>query len=111
MHKSIIICTTACTQYYLRILKELGSGEFGTVTLGLLSSEHGDKEVAIKVLNSPVDDDDKLRFFQEAAIMSQFNHQNVIKLYGIIVDSPVMIVLEYMPRGDLHNLLKTVQSL
>ena len=74
--------------------------------LGVLSSECGDVEVAIKSLN---DDNDKLKFFQEAAIMYQFNHQNVIKLHNVIVETPMMIILEYMPRGDLLNFLNMLR--
>jgi len=56
-------------------------------------------------------DRDKLRFLQEAAIMCQFDHENVIKLYGVVIEAPVMIVLEYMARGDLRNFLHTLQTL
>ena len=74
--------------------------------LGLLS---GDLEVAIKTLSDDAGDEDKLRFLQEAAIMCQFDHPNVIKFHGVIVDTPIMIVLEYMSRGDLHNLLNIIR--
>ena len=67
-------------------------------------------EVAIKTLNSGASNKDRLRFIQEAAIMCQFEHENVIKLYGVVTDVPIMIVLEYMSRGDLRNLLLKLQS-
>ena len=97
-----------CTLCTHRILNQLGSGEFGVVMLGLLSST-SNVEVAIKTLSDDASDKDKLRFLQEAAIMCQFDHPNVIKLHGIIVDAPIMIVLEYMSRGDLHNLLNIIR--
>ena len=37
--------------------------------------------------------------------MCQFDHQNVIKLHGVVTEAPAMIVLEYMSHGDLRNLL------
>lgn len=39
--------------------------------------------------------------------MGQFNHPNVVKLYGIIsrVD-PVMIVMEYLEKGSLDRHLQ-----
>ena len=43
--------------------------------------------------------------------MCQFDHENVIKLYGVVTDAPRMIVLEYMSHGDLSNLLKKLQTL
>ena len=95
-----------------RNLGELGSGEFGIVFHGKWTpSPHKEgKEVAIKTLNSNASDRDRLRFLQEAAIMCQFDHENVIKLYGVVTEAPVMIVLEYMSRGNLRNLLLKLQS-
>ena len=62
-----------------RILEELGAGEFGVVTHGKWTSSSGQEvEVAIKILNTNSGDKDRLRFLQEAAIMCQFDNQNVI---------------------------------
>ena len=80
----------------------LGSGEFGVVAHALL---HENTEVAVKTLNEQSNEKDKLRFLQEAAIMCQFDHQNVIKLHGVVTEAPIMIVLEYMSRGDLRDFL------
>ena len=90
----------------------MGSGEFGIVNLGKwTSSPDKEVEVAVKTLNSDASDKDRLKFIQEAAIMCQFDHENVIKLYGVVTDAPRMIVLEYMSRGDLRNLLLKLQTL
>ena len=43
--------------------------------------------------------------------MCQFDHKNVIKLYGVVTEAPRMIVLEYMSRGGLRNLLLQIKSL
>jgi len=91
-----------------REIGELGSGEFGIVTHDKWLSHK--EEVAIKTLNPGASDKDRLRFIQEAAIMCQFDHENVIKLYGVVTEVPIMIVLEYMSRGDLRNLLLKLQS-
>ena len=46
-------------------------------------------EVAIKT-NQSKDEEDKVKFLQEAAIMGQFRHPNVVKLYGVVtVGEPV----------------------
>ena len=63
------------------------------------------------MLNTDASDKDKLRFLQEAAIMCQFDHQNVIKLHGVVTEVPIMIVLEYMSRGDLKNVLMQLQPM
>ena len=88
------------------MLNHLGSGEFGVVTHALL---HENTEVAVKTLNDQSNENDKLRFLQEAAIMCQFDHQNVIKLHGVVTEAPIMIVLEYVARGDLRELLINLQ--
>ena len=88
------------------MLNHLGSGEFGKVAHALL---HDSTEVAVKTLNNNSNEKDKLRFLQEAAIMCQFDHQNVIKLYGVVTEAPIMIVLEYMSRGNLREVLINLQ--
>ena len=92
-----------------RSTKNLGSGEFGVVTQGVLTIDNSTFEVAIKVLNLKCKKRDKLRFLQEATIMCQFDHENVIKLYGVVTDVPEMIVIEYMSRGDLRSFLQTLR--
>ena len=42
-------------------------------------------EVAVKTLNERATEKDKIKFLQEAAIMAQFDHTNVLKLYGVVV--------------------------
>jgi len=93
-----------------RSFEELGAGEFGVVSRGMWKPSH-DKEVeiAVKSLNSNSTAKDRVRFLQEAAIMCQFDHENVIKLYGVVTDAPAMIVLEYMSRRDLRNVLAKLQ--
>ncbi|XP_065899401.1 uncharacterized protein [Dysidea avara] len=90
--------------------EELGAGEFGVVTCGMWKPSPSKKtEVAIKSLNVNATEKDRLRFLQEAVIMCQFHHENVIKLYGVVTDAPAMIVLEYMSRGDLREILIKLQ--
>ena len=49
-------------------------------------------EVAVKMLKSGSDETDEVKFLQEAAIMGQFKHPNVIKLHGVVtVGTPVSI--------------------
>jgi len=63
----------------------------------------------VKIINNDADDKERLRFLQEATILCQFDHENVIKFYGVVTEDPAMIVLEYMSRGDLRNLLVDLQ--
>ena len=83
------------------MVKELGSGAFGLVSLAVWK----DKHVAVKTLHSEATEKEKVKFLQEAAIMGQFLHENVIRLLAIITQEPVGIVTEFASRGDLHKFL------
>ena len=45
-----------------------------------------DLEVALKTLKAGSEDMDKVKFLQEAAIMAQFRHPNIVTLYGVVSD-------------------------
>ena len=102
---AIIILIQYLTCVLCRILQPLGSGEFGVVSLGLWSNGSADPvQVAVKTLNSQCSGPDRVKFLREAAIMYQFVHGNVVKLHGVVTEEEnMMIVLEYMPKGDLRK--------
>ena len=75
---------------FCSILKLLGSGEFGQVCKAVWSISGATKELAVKTLRAELPEEEKVRFLQEAAIMGQFSHPNVVKLYGVVtVGEPV----------------------
>lgn len=41
-------------------------------------------QVAVKILNDGTTESDKVKFLQEAAIMAQFKHPNVVLLHGVV---------------------------
>jgi len=46
-------------------------------------------------------------FLNEASIMGQFQHDHVIKLYGVITKvDPAMIIMEFMENGSLFSYLR-----
>ncbi|KAL5473077.1 hypothetical protein EMCRGX_G027518 [Ephydatia muelleri] len=93
----------------VRLVGHLGSGQFGTVEKGVWDSPFGSKDVAIKTLNPGASENDRVKFLQEAVIMAQFSHPNVVEMYGIITEEePMMIVLELLPKGDLRNYLHSM---
>ena len=48
------------------------------------------KKVAVKALKEGSVEEDRVKFLQEAVIMVQFRHPNVIKVHGVVtVDDPV----------------------
>ena len=62
----------------------LGSGQFGSVQQGLWKNGSETVPVALKVLKEGASETDKVKFLQEAAIMAQFTHPNVVTLYGVV---------------------------
>ena len=82
--------------------------------MGILSKHNNSSspiQVAVKTLNSQCSESDKVKFLREAAIMGQFVHNNVVQLHGVVTkEENMMIVLEYMPKGDLQEFLHRMQS-
>ena len=80
----------SCTTPPISLQGELGEGEFGKVKKGVwLGPEFTDREVAAKVLK---DESEKVRLLQEAAIMGQFAHPNIVQLYGLTtITEPVSV--------------------
>ena len=83
-------CFTVHALFMFRISTRVGSGQFGEVCKGIWSVSGTTKEIAIKALKPGSREDEKLKLLQEAAIMGQFFHPNVVRLYGVVtVDEPV----------------------
>jgi serine/threonine protein kinase len=81
---------------------EIGHGSFGLVHKALWRGT----EVAVKRLprESITDPQILLEFMKEAFIMRQLRHPNVLQVLGVCTDPPC-IIMEYMPRGSLHQLI------
>lgn len=104
----------------LKIMQELGSGQYGQVFAAWLSptkneqaAHRSTKEqigslVAVKSCKTNMDDISALKqFMNEALTLSQFDHDNVLRLIGVVTqEKPLRIIIEHMPYGDLRALLK-----
>ena len=78
--------------YLVRLETMLGSGQFGEVYKGLWLSPDGDVEVAVKSLKKGANNEEKVKFLQEVAIMGQFKDPNVVTMYGVVTaGEPVRI--------------------
>ncbi|KAJ1375937.1 Serine-threonine/tyrosine-protein kinase, catalytic domain [Sesbania bispinosa] len=66
-------------------------------------------QVAVKTLGEEVfSDDDKVRaFHDELTLLQKIRHPNVVQFLGAVTQStPMMIVTEFLPQGDLRAYLK-----
>ena len=63
-------------------------GQFGRVYQGEWKAQELENktDVAVKTLKEGAGERDKMKFLQEAAIMGQFSHPNVVKLYGVVTE-------------------------
>ena len=87
----------------------LGKGNFAVVHEGIWKTMKGDVPVAIKSLKME-DEESCLNFLQEAAIVGQFNHPNVLRLLGVVtVNNPFKMVTELM-RSGLLEFLTTIMN-
>ena len=82
---------------YNRLQEYLGSGQFGTVNRGVWSpspsSSSPGVEIAVKSLEGESTEEERVKFLQEAAIMGQFKHPNIIRIAGVITTSDPVSVL------------------
>jgi len=63
-------------------------------------------QVAVKTLKSKCSESDRVKFLREAAILGQFKNNYIVELYGVVAEKEnKMIILEYMPKGNLHEFL------
>lgn len=83
-----ILITVDCISQNLclcRVTSVLGEGQFGEVRKGIWRNQTGVLlETAVKTLKPGATKDDKVKFLQEAVIMAQFKHPNVVTLYGVV---------------------------
>ena len=86
-----------------RIIDQLGSGQFGEVCKAQWTVGGHTLDLAVKTLKSGVSEVDKVKFLQEAAIMDQFNHSNIIKMYGVITLGEPVSVLSLITIIDLKG--------
>ena len=89
-----------------RLISVLGSGQFGSVDKGVWRSGATVKEVAVKTLT---DSANIVKFLQEAAIMAQFRHPNVVTLYGVVSrGKPVCYVYYVLRSKSFHSVKITI---
>ena len=87
----------------------LGSGEFGVVQQGVWTDEDQMRhQVAIKCLSKERMQNNTLEFMKEYEIMQAIDHPNIVRLYGVVLDSSqqIMLITELAHLRSLLECLK-----
>jgi serine/threonine protein kinase len=92
-----------------RVLEPVGRGSFGTVYRAELLSDGGfAKMVALKILNSDVDDAGEVatRLRDEARVLGLIRHRAIVQVDGLVrLEGRWAVVMEYVEGLDLRRLL------
>lgn len=88
---------------------KLGDGSFGVVRKGEWTTPSNRiVPVAVKVLKSDnltqpgiIDD-----FFREVQAMHALDHPNLVRLHGVVLSQPMMMITELAERGSLLDLMR-----
>ncbi len=93
----------------LQMGEKLGAGGFGVVHKGTWRFQN----VAIKeLLDEKPSAAAAADFKNEMQVMAKLRSSNVVQFYGCVLGNPkYCIVMEYMPKGSLFNLLRSNQTL
>jgi eukaryotic-like serine/threonine-protein kinase len=90
-----------------KIISLLGEGAMGEVYLA--SDEQAGQQVAVKILARQLITNPDLiqRFKREAETLRKLDHPNIVKfLETFEYEGQYVIVMEYLPSGSLHELIK-----
>jgi serine/threonine protein kinase len=92
----------------MRYTKELGKGEFGTVSLAVYQQTPTQSiEVAVKTLLPTVSAAEQSQFEYEAKLLSALNHRHIVRVLGVCFNhQPHFMALELMRGGDLRSHLQ-----
>ena len=89
----------------LKLGRKLGRGAFGEVCEATLL--HSGQKVAVKTCRETIPAAEKRKFLQEAEILKQYDHPNIVRLIGVCAEKdPVFIIMEILPGGSFLDFLR-----
>ncbi|KAL9966768.1 hypothetical protein ACROYT_G024888 [Oculina patagonica] len=100
----------------VKIIKIIGKGAFGEVAKATAWNISGNEEyttVAVKMLKANAPDSDRKDLLAEVELMKKLKpHPHVIKLLACVTETdPLLVVIEYVPFGDLLGYLRKSRGL
>ncbi|XP_068733590.1 tyrosine-protein kinase receptor Tie-1-like isoform X3 [Montipora capricornis] len=100
----------------VHVIKMIGKGAFSQVAQGRVKNLQANQEettVAIKMLKANAPPSDRKDLLSELELMKKLKpHPHVIKLIGCVTGSdPIMVLIEYVPCGDLLGYLRKSRGL
>ncbi|VDM47920.1 unnamed protein product, partial [Toxocara canis] len=93
----------------ITLVQKIGEGAFGEVHRGKLRlPTRKYVEVAIKIAKTDKMTKEKIKeMMKEARLMRNYNHPNIVKIYGVAVEhEPLMIIMEFITGGALDEYLR-----
>uniref|UniRef100_A0A2S2Q9B8 non-specific protein-tyrosine kinase n=1 Tax=Sipha flava TaxID=143950 RepID=A0A2S2Q9B8_9HEMI len=93
----------------IKLSEKIGDGSFGIVSRGEWTTSTGQiLPVAVKMLKQDVPSLPQMfeDFVKEVQSMHTLDHVHLIKLYGIVLTQPMMMVTELAPLGSLRDYLR-----
>lgn len=86
----------------LKLSKTIGEGEFGSVLRGLFVTDDGvNIDVAIKTLRNEHVEANRGAFLSEAQVMMRLSHHCVVRLIGVSLGPPLLMVQELVALGSM----------
>uniref|UniRef100_A0A8C5TX47 Tyrosine-protein kinase n=1 Tax=Malurus cyaneus samueli TaxID=2593467 RepID=A0A8C5TX47_9PASS len=86
--------------------ERIGRGNFGEVFSGRLRADN--TPVAVKSCRETLPPELKAKFLQEARILKQYRHPNIVRLIGVCTQKqPIYIVMELVQGGDFLTFLRS----
>lgn len=86
--------------------KEIYKDEFGSVHQGIYQPKNGIKTpVSIKMLSDITNRQSHHQFLSEFSLLMKINHPFIVKLIGVVVEQPQMVLQEFCQKGTLLSYL------
>ncbi len=88
-----------------KILSKNGEGGFASVYCAF--DQVLDRQVALKVMKHPQDEDGRARFLREAKLLSKLSHKNIVSIFAfdLLEEAVPFIAMEYLTGRSLQTML------